>query len=327
MADFTVGQAIADYVDHLRRNGRRSADFYAKLLRRHVPPGCVLEAAAVDQLTSRQIEQWRDGVARSAPRGQEEAHSDEEAMRRRKASADVVLAVLRAALNLARRDRAVTGVQADGSAWNQVQRYKGVRRARQRFLSLTEQRELVGACTPEAADLVRAALYTGARFSELAALRAGDVVGNPPSVFIAHSKNGRSRHVRLEPEAARFFIELRQRAGERLLLQNRIGEAWTAAQARTALAQAWANVSARRYEARLPAVETCTFHELRHTAASRWVAAGLPLKFVAAQLGHASISMTERNYVHLSPDDVARAFEILQAPRLTGPSRAIRPRG
>jgi integrase len=40
-------------------------------------------------------------------------------------------------------------------------------------------------------------------------------------------------------------------------------------------------------------------HDLRHTAAASWLAAGLPLIYVQRQLGHASITTTEQVYGHL----------------------------
>lgn len=316
---YTVAQASADYIAYLRRNGRRSGESYAALMRRHIRERSSIGTVRVDQLTAKQIEQWRDRVARSPRRGSCTPPKQAEEERQRRASANVLLAILRAALNLARRDRASTGVRADGSAWKAVRPYRGVRRTRRRFLSLEEQRTLVDACDGATQDLVRAALYTGARFAELAALRADDVIADPPSILIAASKSGRHRHVRLEPEAATFFLSLRDRAPVGRLLPGPKGAAWTAAQARAALTRAWGKISARRYEAGQAAPSPCTFHELRHTAASRWVAAGLPMKFVAAQLGHSSTGITEQFYVHLSTEDLARAFAALAGPGL-GPS-------
>jgi integrase len=40
--------------------------------------------------------------------------------------------------------------------------------------------------------------------------------------------------------------------------------------------------------------ETLRLHDLRHTAAASWLAAGLPLIYVQRQLGHASITITDR---------------------------------
>jgi integrase len=40
-------------------------------------------------------------------------------------------------------------------------------------------------------------------------------------------------------------------------------------------------------------------HSLRHTAAASWLLAGQPLIYVRRQLGHSSITITERYYGHL----------------------------
>lgn len=58
-----------------------------------------------------------------------------------------------------------------------------------------------------------------------------------------------------------------------------------------------------------------TFHELRHTYASALVNHGVPLVYVAAQLGHTDTRMVERFYGHLSPNAQAEAVRSL-APKL-----------
>jgi integrase len=52
-------------------------------------------------------------------------------------------------------------------------------------------------------------------------------------------------------------------------------------------------------------VPAASFHELRHTYASRLAMRGVPMGVIAAQLGHADTRMTERHYAHLSPSYVA----------------------
>jgi integrase len=49
------------------------------------------------------------------------------------------------------------------------------------------------------------------------------------------------------------------------------------------------------------------FHDLRHTAASRWVMNGVPLAVVSRYLGNANIQMTMR-YAHMSLDNDERAI-------------------
>ena len=58
-----------------------------------------------------------------------------------------------------------------------------------------------------------------------------------------------------------------------------------------------------------------TFHELRHTAASTWIAAGMDLILVARQLGHSDTRMVEKHYGHLCPDAAAARFRAI-APKL-----------
>jgi site-specific recombinase XerD len=54
-----------------------------------------------------------------------------------------------------------------------------------------------------------------------------------------------------------------------------------------------------------------TFHDLRHTFASRLVMAGVDLPTVQNLLGHKTIAMTLR-YTHLSSDHKQRAVNALE---------------
>lgn len=52
---------------------------------------------------------------------------------------------------------------------------------------------------------------------------------------------------------------------------------------------------------------TCTPHVLRHTAATRWLRAGVKLEVVSKLLGHSSI-LTTMKYLHLTDSDLANAL-------------------
>jgi len=58
-------------------------------------------------------------------------------------------------------------------------------------------------------------------------------------------------------------------------------------------------------------------HDARHTAASQWLAAGVPLKDVSGLLGHSSISITADTYGHVL-DDSRQAAARAMAARLDG---------
>jgi integrase len=53
-------------------------------------------------------------------------------------------------------------------------------------------------------------------------------------------------------------------------------------------------------------------HDMRHTAASRWVMQGVPLAAVAGYLGHRNIQMTMR-YSHLLPGNHDRAIAAMMS--------------
>jgi integrase len=59
-----------------------------------------------------------------------------------------------------------------------------------------------------------------------------------------------------------------------------------------------------------PGIEGLRFHDLRHTAASKMIEAGVDLVTVSKILGHASIQMTMR-YAHPTPDNMKLAVNRL----------------
>jgi integrase len=60
----------------------------------------------------------------------------------------------------------------------------------------------------------------------------------------------------------------------------------------------------------LPAVR---LHDLRHSAATLWLEAGLPLKLVQELLGHASMAITADVYAHILPAYRREAADVLAA--------------
>ena len=54
-------------------------------------------------------------------------------------------------------------------------------------------------------------------------------------------------------------------------------------------------------------------HDCRHSAATLWLEAGLPLKLVQEFLGHASMAITADVYSHILPPDRRQAADVLAA--------------
>lgn len=59
-------------------------------------------------------------------------------------------------------------------------------------------------------------------------------------------------------------------------------------------------------------VENFRFHDLRYTAASHMIKAGVPFRTVGEILGHTTTAMTERDS-HLTPEHKRNAVEMLSA--------------
>jgi integrase len=60
--------------------------------------------------------------------------------------------------------------------------------------------------------------------------------------------------------------------------------------------------------------DRCTIHGLRHTAASRAFARGLPLIVISRQLGHSSPLVTSSVYAHLLNESQLDAFADAMTP-------------
>jgi integrase len=169
-----------------------------------------------------------------------------------------------------------------------------------RYLTVAEAQRLLNAADADFRPLVRGALETGCRYSELCRLEAQDFNPDAGTVEIRTSKSGKSRHVVLTEEGIAFFQGIcAGRAGGELMFCHANGSPW------------------KKSEQACPMREACAaarinppigFHILRHTWASLAVMAGMPLMVVARNLGHATTNMTERHYGHLADDFIRKAI-------------------
>jgi integrase len=306
---YTVKVCLEEYLDWLEKNRKSAKDSRWRATALIYPPLGGVECA---KLTNVQIRNWRDEAAKTPPRLRSKKDKepkfrtvdldDPEEARRRRASANRTLTVLKAALNHAWREHKI----GSDDAWRRVQPFKEADAARVRYLMIPEAQRLIDAAQGNFRHLVQVALMTGCRFGELAALRVHDFNPDSGTLHIRTSKSGKGRHVVLTEEGIALLKELTDgRESAAHLLYKGDGGPWSKSHQSRPMADACKAAKIA------PAIG---FHGLRHTYASLSIMNGAPLMVVARNLGHADTRMVEKHYGHLSASYVADAVRA-SAPR------------
>jgi integrase len=297
---YTVADAIADYLKELEERGGKSVYQTRRAAETHVLPA--LDTALIGKLTAKRIEDWHRSLAakpalarskRGRKRNHRKADRSADGVRKRRATANRILTVLKAALNHAWK----SGHVASDDAWRRVKPFRGVETARVRYLSEAECVRLVNACERAFRDLVRGALLTGCRYSELTAMHVADFNADAGVVTVRQSKAGKPRHVVLTDEGQRLFATLTAgKLGTDPMFTRANGGAWGKSHQLRRMLETCARAKIE------PAI---SFHVLRHTHGSTLAMRGVPMGVIAEQLGHADTRMTEKHYAHLAPSYVA----------------------
>jgi integrase len=323
----TVRGAVEAYLEFLETNRKSAEDARYRAAALILPQ---LGDAEVGTLKTETIRAWLNKMVKQAPRlrtrkGKKQQHremgDDPETLRRRKATANRTLTVLKAALNRAWRD----GRVPSDTAWRRVEPFEDVDAARVHYLSVAEAQRLTNAADPDFRALVLAALQTGARYGELAALRVADFNPDTGTVAIRQSKSGKPRHVVLTEEGVEHFGGLCAGRAAGALLTKANGQPWGKSHQVRPMAET---------VERAKITQAISFHGLRHTYASLAVMNGVPLLVVARNLGHTDTRMVEKHYGHLAPSYVADAIRAgaprfaqgLGGPRTPGKVAQLRPR-
>ena len=300
----TVADVIADYLNYLRKDGRspHAIDDAERRAAAHILPS--IGSVKVDGLTPDRLRIWRDEIATAAPRlrtrpGSEQNYrerpKDEDGRRARRATANRTWTVLRAALNHAFDDGKI-----ESSAWRKVKPFKGVEKARVRYLTIAEAMHLIEACDVGFRPMLQAALYTGARYGQLAELTVADFNPDVGTVRLRTRKGNGSEKVyycHLTDEGKRFFLQACAGSGNADLIFTKLdASAWGPSDQKRRMEEA---------SARAKISPPANFHVTRHTWASHAVMNGMPLLVVAKNLGHSDTRMVEKHYGHLAPSYVA----------------------
>lgn len=308
-----VRDAVMDYLAMLEINSK-SPDRARQMATCHILSNEIADIHLKD-LTTADIVKWHQDIAnhqKMTRAGREKSGGKwlvpnntpehQEAKRARKATANRVLGILKAALTYTRTLR--EELHLNESIWRDARKFKGVKFTTIRALPLEEQTRLVDACEPGLKELVQGALLTGARYSELATLRVNqlDLDRHTFNIPAPLEKTGESTDIPLSDEAVALLRRLIQGKGPKdFVFLKANGDPWGRNHQTPLFKKAL-------QRAGLPDMR---WHELRHSFAVRMLSAGLPGHLVSKALGHADNRMLEEHYGKFLKEWIVDAFKRL----------------
>jgi integrase len=187
------------------------------------------------------------------------------------------------------------------------------------YLRLDEIPTYLAACSVAYRPLAEVLLGTGLRISEALALEWGDVDWRSSAVVVVRArkrnmtgstKGDRARRVEIGPRLLSVLADRRAAWAEHSLCDD--GASLIFPGQRGYLDRSYVSRTCHRDALKGAGLrQTVRLHDLRHSAAAGWLAAGLPMIYVQRQLGHSNIGTTIDLYGHLEEsflrDAAARA--------------------
>ena len=314
----TVADACNLYLEWAESNRPDSYRSIESCLRVHVL-GDEVESIPVKRLTIRHLERWKARVA-AKPRGHSNGPlappANDAELQSRKESTKQSIAYLKRSLRYCKDIGAIT---CDDTAWQSLKPFKGSSRSGRRGHPDYLKQEQVAALFEAIPDrcflaLVQAAIYCGARYTELANMRVGDWDQGNGSITVQSGKGRKKRYIFVGDEGSHLFSSIcsGRPDDERIFLKSN-GTMWGTNHQQKLLARARKAAGIKKH---------FSFHLLRHTYGSHYMLSGGDIFFLQKQLGHSSIETTSR-YAHLakqSRQDQAKACEPSFAGATTSPT-------
>ncbi|WP_166299774.1 tyrosine-type recombinase/integrase [Bradyrhizobium sp. 2S1] len=305
----TVDEALTDYAADLSVRGANAGN--ATYPRHHLTPA--LLSKPVSMLTVKELRNWRNALLTDGVKA---------------STINRMCKALKAALNLAAsHDDRITNAKAWTTGLAAIPEDDDT--GSNIVLSDDQRRDVVSIAYDEAItapygiDAKTFGVYvevhaaTGARSGQIALLDVGDLhAGKEPKLMMPSSLKGKNRKTRtrkpipIAPSLAKRLKALAagRDANEPLLLMNSNGDRWSSADHRLLFAAA-------AQAARLP--DGATIYCLRHTAITRALLAGVPVRLVASSFD-TSVAMIEKTYskhiAHHGDEQMRRAVFDIDAP-------------
>jgi integrase len=264
----TVAAACRAYVAELRAGHRETTAHDAERRFERTVYDNALGGKSLTKLRGVDLKAWRDGLELG------------------KASSNRTLTALKAALNLARRNKHAPAALAVELA--AVAPHKNAGKRRDLYLDIKQRRALLKAASGALRDLIEAVIVTGCRAGELTSMTRGAFDDRTKAASFT-GKTG-SRTVPLSPDAVKLFKRLAEgkQPGE-LLLTRDDGQPWKHSD--------WDElVRDAAKAAKLP--EGVCLYTLRHSWITTALQGGLATLDVARLVG-TSVMMIEKHYGHL----------------------------
>jgi len=260
----------------------------------------------VTALDAAALRKWHAGLAAKPPRVRGKAMpfdpADPEQMRARRSTANRILTIPTAALSWARLHGRLPVDMADW--WRQAKPFALGDDPTPRMLDGGEITRLLNAAAVDLRDLLKGALMTGARYSDLRAMRCRDFNPETDTVRIAGSKTGKALQQPLTGEGVALFERLTAgREPDAYIFTRDDGTPW-------AQKDAIRPMRAAREAAKL---EDVSFKTTRATYGKLLLLATKDLELVAKALGHSDSRITRKHYAALLPSEVKAGIARLPA--------------
>ena len=173
---------------------------------------------------------------------------------------------------------------------------------RERYLQPNEEKEMLKRCTGKDAHLkpiLICALHTGMRRGEILNLKWDWIDLKKGYITVTKTKSGKDRNIPISSELMQELIKLNKDRKTDYVFVNPL----------TQMPYGKIDKSFKTVLEKV-GIENLRFHDLRHTAATRMVAAGVEIIIVQDILGHSDIRTTMR-YAHPMPERKVKAIQAL----------------